>query len=144
MSVYILSTMTTSVGYSFYAGEGENLFLKKKITIFGGRNIPSHRSGFGDMVESGSGQPLWVAQGIVTPIKDEDWEILKDHHVFKKHLEKGLVKNVSSDVVGNHKKISKIAASMEEDGFGLMDKEKLKTKVKTSIASMSQEQEFRL
>lgn len=145
MSQYILSTMTASVNYNLY-GKVENLpILKHKITIHGGAGIPSARSGFGEVVEDeNTGRPIWTADGIITPVSDSDWEILKENKVFQKHLAKNLVKVLNSDIRGNHRAIQKHAKDMSRDGFALLDKSNVGSRMKIMTAKPEKDNGYQL
>lgn len=144
MNVFVLSTMTQSVGYAIWRKVDGLPTMVGKITIHGGAGIPSLRSGFGDMTKNAEGQPLWTADGIVTSVKEEDYEILKDQKIFKKHMEDGLVKVIQRDIRDNHKEVKKHANDMSRDAFRVLDKDTLKLKVKVTTASAPVEQEFRM
>jgi hypothetical protein len=144
MSKYILSTMTSPIAYTFYQQTGDLPVERHKVLIAGGRGIPSHRSGFGEQSSGENGIPMWTAEGMVTPVSDSDLEQLESHHVFKKHLEQGLVRVLGTDIRGNHKAVMKEAKTMEEDGFGQLNNSKLKQKIKVTTEFMKQEDEFRL
>lgn len=141
---YIISTMTSSVAYAFYDNVQGLPIERHKIFIAGGRGIASTKSGFGEMTKNAQGQPIWTAKGLVTSVNDSDFEQLKDHPVFKKHQARGLVRVLEKDITGNHKAVAREAASMESDGFGPMNSERLGQKIKVSTQSMRQEDEFRI
>lgn len=160
MTMYVLSTMSSAIGYCFYDQPNRNTtptaknpvsgdipVLRKKIRIHGGAGLPSLRSGFGDMEQDAEGKPLWTADGMVTPISDADYELLKDHHVFKKHLEKGLVKVINRDISDNYRAVKKEAAGMSSDPFALLNKDTLAKKVKlanVTTGSLEQESKYRI
>lgn len=145
MTIYVLSTMTNSVKYAFYdTTKLDNPVMRKEIFVRGGASIPSNRSGFGEQTQNSEGVPIWTAAGFVTPINDADFELLKDHPVFKSHLEKNLVKVVNNDITGNHAAIVKHASGMESDGFRQLNASTLKQKIKVSESTLSKEQEYRL
>lgn len=144
MSKYILSTMTSSVAYTTYDKAGDLPVERDKVYIAGGRGIASVRSGFGEQTNNSQGQPMWTAQGMVTPVTDAQLEILEKHPVFIKHQARGLVRILDKDLRGNHKAVAKEAASMETDDFAPMTRERLSVKVKVSTAALRQEDEFRI
>lgn len=113
MSVYVISTMTDSVGYTFFRNVGDLPVPHKKIVIRGGADLPSHKSGFGEMRHNEEGQPLWTAEGVCTPVSDSDYEVLKDHWLFKKHVDGGKLKVVSRDIHDDYKAVKKEVKSME-------------------------------
>lgn len=134
MSKYILSTMTNSVSYTVYEKIGNLPVPKKKVTIYGGANLPSLRSGFGEMTSDGQGAPMWTAAGIITPVSDADYEILKEHYLFKKHLAKGLVKPINQDIRGNHAEVKRqVNTNMtKRDGFAQQSNDTFAQKIKVS------------
>jgi hypothetical protein len=119
-NVYIVSTMTNSMSYRTYRTIGpENPEKGPRIvtpvneltiTIRGGANRPSQKLGFGDQSNDLNGNMLWTARGVVTTITEDQYERLKDHHLFKKHLAKGLVEVVNRDISGDHKAVAKIVS----------------------------------
>ena len=145
MSVYILSTMTNSIRYTVYDTTVKDAPRPKgNVFIQGGRGIASERSGFGDKETGIGGNPIWTAQGFITPITDAQYEMLKDHHVFKRHVERGLVKVISRDITENHGAITKETRTMEEDGFAPMTQDRLGKRVKISERKIDVEQQYRL
>lgn len=113
MSVFVISTMTDSVGYTFFRNVGDLPVPQKKILIRGGADLPSMKSGFGEMSRNSEGQPLWTASGVATPVSDSDYELLKDHWLFKKHLDSGKLKVVTHDIRDDYKAVKKEVRSME-------------------------------
>lgn len=144
MQVFILSTMTQSVGYTLWETVDGLPIQRERITVHGGSGIPSLRSGFGDMVTNSEGQPLWTAEGIVTCIDEGKYALLKDHPIFKKHLADNLVKVVTRDIRDNHKEVKKHAKDMARDKFQLLNKDTLGQRVKVTTATAPVETEFRL
>lgn len=129
MSKYILSTMSYPVNYSFYSKAGDLPIPRKRILIHGGAGMPSDTSGFGDMVRDSNGKPLWTAQGVITTISDKDYEELLTNHVFKSHLEKGLLKVLNHDITGSNREIDKAVQHMEVDGFRQLTKDDYKQRI---------------
>lgn len=146
MTQYILSTMANSVRYTTYnRTQPDNPRpIGKGIFIQGGAGIASERSGFGEMESREDGQPIWTAAGFVTPVTDEQYELLKVHPLFVKHEARGLVRVLSKDISKNHGEIQKNAANMATDAFAPMDAERLGTRVKVSNKKLDAEQKFRL
>lgn len=104
MSQYVLSVMTSSVSYTFFHHPTpDNPVERAKITIRGGASLPSTKSGFGERTEDHEGTPLWTADGVVTPISEEQYAMLKEHPIFIKHEKAGLVKFVGATLTDNHK-----------------------------------------
>lgn len=147
MSVYILSTMTNSVRYRTYDTTRKDAPrpIGKDIFIQGGKGLASERSGFGDKETCKvSGNPVWTAQGFVTPITEADYERLQHQPTFKRHLERGLLKVLNKDISENHGAITKETRNMETDGFAPMSASRLGGTVKVSTKSIDVEQKFRL
>lgn len=144
MSKYILSKMVHDVAYTFYAGEGLNPVAIHKVRIHGGASIPSESSGLGEMSRDAEGRPLWTANGVVTTISDSDYERLKDHHVFKQHLENGLIKLINHDITGSNREIDKHAATMVDDPFAQLTPSTLKQRVKVTSGTKPESDDFRL
>lgn len=144
MSVFVLSTMTQSVGYTNWKTVDGVPVMIEKITIHGGAGIPSLKSGFGELTRNAEGQPLWTADGLVTTISDEQYALLKEHKIFKKHAEDGLLKVITRDITHNHKEVQKHAKDMSKDSFRVLDKDSLKMKIKVTTATAPTEQGFSL
>lgn len=145
MSVYILSTMTNNVRYADYDTSVKDApRIKQSVFIQGGKGIASERSGFGDQETGIGGSPIWTAQGFITPITDAQYEMLKDHKVFKRHIERGLLRVVNRDITDNHGAITKETRNMAIDGFAPMTQERLGERVKVSSKKLDAEQQFRL
>lgn len=150
MTKYVLSTMTNGVNYAFWSEvkKGQDVpVMRDKIFIHGGAGLPSLKSGVGEMTKDGEGIPMWTPAGVVTPISDERYDKLKDHPLFKKHLEGGFVKVVNQDITGNHKAIVREVASMEKnDGFAQLNAKTIKDHVraiKISTDSIDSDIQFR-
>jgi hypothetical protein len=105
MTVYVISTMTNSVSYCRYRKVGDLPILQDKVTIRGGAGLPSLKSGFGDQNDTPDGIPMWTAEGMVTPVSDENFDILKEHWLFVKHQEQGFIKVIKHDILGNYKAV---------------------------------------
>ena len=131
--VYVVSKMTDSVSYCFYdtpINEKDTPALRGKITIRGGAGLPSNRSGFGELGEDTQGMPLWIADGIVTRVSDSNYDRLKEHPLFQRHLKAGRLRVMEKDVSGNHKEVRKISADMPElDSHSLLNKSNIKQRV---------------
>jgi hypothetical protein len=149
MTKYVLSTMTDSVSYAVYNYVGDTSkeakvgplpVVRKKITIFGGAGIPSARSGFGDVTNDAEGSPIWTAAGMVTPVSDENYEILKDHWLFQKHQAAARVKVLNNDITGNHKAVKKEVATMHrEDHHAQLTPATVKSRVMVKTPSKQAE-----
>lgn len=132
MSKYILSTMASSVSYTFYgkAPEGAIPPIGRKIKIEGGAGLPSINKGFGEMTQDHQGVPMWTPAGVVTPISDEAYDALLNHVVFKKHLDAGLLRVIDHDITQNHGAVAKLTQNMAVDDFAPLNKDTVKSKVK--------------
>ena len=82
MTVYVISTLSSGVDYCFYktAANGSQI-IDRTISLNGGANVVNYRT-------------LLTPKGIVSSITDEEYELLKEHPVFKIHLQNGFVKVV--------------------------------------------------
>ena len=150
MTIFVLSTQTGSVSYCFFDKIGDLPVIRDKVTIHGGAHIPSLKSGFGEMSRDGEGHPLWTADGIVTPLREERYALLKEHWLFKKHQDEGRVKVLSEDITGNHKAVVRETRTMmKADEFAQLNPETLKEKVSSKLRihedkELSPEEDFRL
>lgn len=144
MSKYVLSTMTFSVNYTFFRAVGNLPVATDKITIHGGASIPSAISGRGEMISDGEGRPLWIADGVVTPISDLNADRLSAHPIFKKHQEKGYVKILDADIRDNNKAIKKHTVGMEADGFRQLNTSTISKNIKVTTSFAKTADEFRL
>jgi hypothetical protein len=151
-NVYILSTMTNSMSYRVYRTIGlENPekgprivapVNSETITIRGGANRPSQKLGFGEQHEDINGNVLWTARGVVTSITAEQYERLKAHWLFQKHVEKGLMEVVNRDISGDHKAVARVARDMTaSDNQAQLTKDTVaqRIKVKVPMKELSQE-----
>lgn len=160
MTKFVVSKMSMSVTYNIYdkskmsqpanansrtIGHGALPIVKHKITIIGGAGLASHTSGFGEMERGEDGVPMWTAEGVVTPVSDANFEILKENHVFKKHQALGLIKVVNHDVTGNHKAVKKETASMAQDPFAPLTKYDAEKRIKITTGKHREDNtDFRL
>ncbi|QDH45953.1 hypothetical protein Pa193_043 [Pseudomonas virus Pa193] len=145
MTVYIVSAMTQSVSYNAYdTSDPSNPRLQRKILIRGRAGIASETSGFGDMISDAAGRPIWTPQGDCTAVSDSDFELLQANKIFMRHMDKGYLRVVKTDITSDHQRISKETRTMERDGFQPLDADRLQQKIKVTTASASQEQEFRI
>lgn len=115
MTKYVLSTMTGGVNYAIYTdGPAGGLPIERKsIRIHGGAGLPSSTKPFGEHSEDSQGNPMWTPSGTVTPISDDDFAELRDHYLFKIHMDNGFVKVIDHDIVGNHKAVEKEVRTLE-------------------------------
>ncbi len=146
MSVFVISTMTNSVSYRFYKTIGDLPVVQDSVTIRGGAGLPSLKSGFGEMGTDGEGAPLWTAEGMVTPLSEARYDILKEHFLFKKHVEGGYLKVVNSDLSGNHAEVKKQIRSMAgRDNFSQLTPATAQQKIKVKTSrELEPDAQFRL
>lgn len=146
--VWIVSTMTDSIAYTLYSkpvNKNDAPQITGKITIRGGRGLPSNRSGFGERREDGQGMPLWVADGIVTKVTAANYAVLKEHPHFIRHLAAGRLRILNEDITGNHQKVRKITRDMEgADSHALLNKDTHKQRVKVRLAGQGDQDDFRI
>lgn len=145
--VYILSKMANSVTYRTYTMRGDKsqkagllpMPDPNPITIKGGAERPSQRGGFGDVAQDISGNVIWTPRGVVTTLSQEDYDRLKGHALFQKHMEGGYLAVVTSDVANNHKKVSRIAEDMEgQDRALLLKKETIAQRIKVNVPTFNE------
>jgi hypothetical protein len=122
MTKYVLSKMTNAVSYRNYKFIGDRNATQNQsllpipadtVIIRGGANRPSQKGGFGDTDTDASGNVIWTPRGVVTTLTDEEYERVKDHWLFKKHMEGGYLAILDEDISGDHKKVARIADDME-------------------------------
>lgn len=153
MSKYILSKMTNSVSYRTYRLVGEVNAAQKTgplpvphpnpVIIRGGADRPTQRGGFGDATEDINGNVLWTPRGVVTKLSDEDYERVKDHWLFKKHLEGGFLAIVDTDISTDHRKVKRIAEDMEgQDRAAQLTKETVAQRIKVKVPSKELSQDW--
>ncbi len=147
MTKYVLSTMTNAVSYAFFNDVGGLPVIRDKVTIKGGAGLPSLTAGFGEVSKDDEGSPMWTPDGVVTPLSDERYDLVKDHPLFKKHIDKGVLKVINHDITGNHKEVQKQTRSMEKkDGFAQLNPATIgqHCKVKISKDSIDSDAQFRV
>jgi len=141
MTVYVLSTMTGDVAYTFYSGDsdkGELPTERKRIHISGGAGLPSLTSGIGEMSKDDAGHPLWTSEGKVTPITDAAYQELKEHRVFKQHIANGHIKVLNSDIADSIKAIAKEVRSMEaRDASAQLTESTVGSKIKSKMPKVT-------
>lgn len=143
--VYIVSTMTAPVSYCFWDSVDGLPVKRDSITINGGAHIPSTRSGFGIMTQGAEGQPIWTADGVVTRVPAERYALLKDNEIFKKHLARGLLAVVGSDISENHRAVKKVVSDMKQgDQFKQYTPESYKKTALKIRTTLEPETTFRL
>lgn len=140
MTKYVLSKMTNSVSYRNYRYIGERGATQNQsllpiptdtVIIRGGAGRPTQKGGFGDSEQDTSGNVIWTPRGVVTTLNDEEYDRVKDHWLFKKHLEGGYLAILDEDVSSDHKKITRIAEDMAGDDPGAqLTKDTIAQKIK--------------
>lgn len=145
MTKYVLSKMTNAVSYRNYRYIGDRNATQNQsllpvptdtVIIRGGANRPSQRGGFGEAAQDISGNVLWTPRGVVTTLTDEEYDRVKDHWLFKKHMANGMLAIVGEEVVGNHKKVARITEDMEgQDPGALLTKDTIAQKIKVKTPS---------
>lgn len=116
MSVYILSTMTGAVAYTFYnpGPDGGLPLERKRVYIHGGAHLPSVSTPFGEQGKDDQGTPMWTPRGIVTAITDEAYAELLGHALFKKHMDNGYLEVVDAAAAESHRAVEKAVRNMEK------------------------------
>jgi hypothetical protein len=144
--------MANAVSYRTYTLRGDNNTSRNAVPlpvpdpnpvlIRGGADRPSGKSGFGVRADDLNGSPLWTAKGIVTPLSDEDYDRVKDHWLFKKHLEGGFLEVLGKDISSDHKAVAKVASGMnQEDPFKQLTKDTIGQRIKVKVPSKELSQE---
>lgn len=123
-TVFVLSTMANSVTYRTYRMVGAVNKDQKQgplpvpeanpITIRGGADRPSQKAGFGEQAEDINGNVIWTPRGVVTRLTQEQYDRVKEHPLFIKHMEGGYLAVVNADVADNHKKVTRKVEEMRE------------------------------
>jgi hypothetical protein len=151
MTVYVLSKMTNSVSYRNYRYIGDKNATANQsllpipadtVIIKGGADRPTQKGGFGDAEQDLSGNILWTPRGVVTKLEDEEYDRVKDHWLFKKHLAAGYLAVLDEDISSDHKKVSRIAEDMPgQDPGALLTKDTIaqRIKVKTPTKELDAE-----
>lgn len=77
--MFIVSRASQDNEYVFWGSTANGMrTVKKSILIKGGANVMDKTT-------------MTTPNGVVTEISDEDWEALKEHSAFKRHMERGFV-----------------------------------------------------
>jgi hypothetical protein len=148
MTVYVLSKMTNGVSYRNYrlvgdanSKQGALPVPTDTVIIRGGADRPSQKGGFGEAAEDFNGNVLWTPRGVVTKLTDEEYDRVKEHWLFKKHLAGGYLAIVDSNTADNHKKITRVVEDMEgQDPAAQLTKSTVaqRIKVKTPVKEIEQ------
>ncbi len=79
MTVYIYSTLTCDNAYTLYEPSVNDIKRPSRvITVKGGSNVADKR--------------LVTPNGVITPVSEADYEILKNNREFQNHVDRGYVK----------------------------------------------------
>lgn len=142
---YVLSTATCAQRFNEYASApagAQRHHALRSVVINGGANAPSAKSGFGEMSQLESGQPLWTPQGTVTKVTDEDVKLLLANETFVACQDRGFYKILADNPGDSHEKIKKIAEDMtKRDMSAPLNKETAKTQIKVSTKLVEPENE---
>lgn len=130
---FIMSTMSNSVKYVKWDTRTDVPRQEAAVFIHGGANMPSDISGIGRMERDDAGKPIWTTEGVITSVTDEQLEILRKIDLFNRHEADGYIRVLNSNIAGNEKAVAKQAASMEQDGFGLLTKDTIKDRIRVSV-----------
>ena len=140
---YVISTSSVSTKFIEYhpCVAGGIQTPKRHVTVHGGANIASVKSGYGEMGADDQGIPMWTPQGVVTSITDEQAKFLSEHDVFKAGVAGGFYKLMDTDPGQDHKKVKAIASSdmNPRDGSAPLTEATLKNRVKVTTAKVSDE-----
>lgn len=106
---YVISTLTNTFKFVLYSEvpPGQMPFAKRTVRILGGANRATLK-GWGEMSTDDQGTPMWTPQGVVTPVKPEDWEWLKNDQGFKDFLMAGHLKVLDYNPGQDHNKVRRI------------------------------------
>ena len=131
---HVLSTATSSTKFQDHKVVGDMPTVVKSVMVYGGANLPSAKSGFGEHATDEGGHPLWTPRGVVTPVSDEDAKFLAAHRVFQAGVEAGFYVIMDSDPGQDHKKVAKLAAAelTAADKSAPLTKDTMKSKVAVS------------
>jgi hypothetical protein len=138
MTKFVLCTASNDLQYADYDNSQDVSRLLRQVVIRGKANIPSSNSGYGVQTsDPDSGLPIWTAQGMITSIKDETAEWLKDNWLFKREAAAGIVKILNDNPGNNHDIVAKIvqsdmlardkSAPMTQDDLGGFDVKRVLT-----------------
>lgn len=79
MAKYIYSTLSADNDIVMHSKNADgNLIKKGKVTLFGKANIANKKT-------------LITPKGVMTPLDDKEYDLIKDNHSFKKWIEKGFI-----------------------------------------------------
>lgn len=133
---YVLSTATCPQKFCEYsqAVPGSPHAVVRSVTIRGGANAPSSKSGFGEMSNLESGQPIWTPSGISTKITEEEKKLLLSNDTFLTGVKAGFYQILEDNPGDSHAKVKKIVdeSMTARDNSAPMTKETAKTQIKVS------------
>ncbi len=142
---YILSKMTNSVSYRNYKYVGDRNATQNQsllpipadtVIIRGGADRPTQKGGIGNAETDINGNLLWTPRGVVTTLTDDEYDRVKDHWLFQKHMKDGFLAVLDEDISTDHKKITRIADDMEgQDPGALLTKDTIAQRIKVKTPS---------
>jgi hypothetical protein len=151
--VYVLSTMTNAVTYRTYRFIGDPKNNQNQsllpipepdpITIRGGANRPNQKGGFGDTSEDLNGNVLWTPRGVVTRLTQEQYDKVKEHWLFQKHLTGGFL--VVLDKEPDHKRVKRMVEDGEinkDDKAAQLTKDTVAQRIKVKTPTKESNQEW--
>lgn len=109
---YLISTLTNTFKFVKWAkvAQGQMPFPERTVRVLGGANRPSLK-GWGEMSTDDQGTPMWTPDGVLTPVKPEDYAWLKEDQLFKEFVQAGHIKVLDYDPGQNHTKVRNIVKS---------------------------------
>ncbi len=88
---HIYSTLTNDVTYNFHSFDSENNpHVEKSILVKGGTGIATPLLRRGGLPET--------LFGVKTSISDEDFDLLKEHKIFKNQVARGFIRTDSKSI----------------------------------------------
>lgn len=112
---FIASTLTNANVYNIYAPADKNDMsarsVLKSIHVKGGANLTNTHN-YGHSSLTADGLPIWTPSGNVTRVTDEELALLKEHPVFKQHLEQGYVKILAKAPSDSGDTLDKVTSEM--------------------------------
>jgi len=98
MTKYIMSKMTANVNYAVYTKGARGINeVKQIISVRGGADVVDKKT-------------LVTPEGVLTVVSDEDYAKLQDNPIFKRHLERGVLK-----ISTNESNAEKSSAELTKD-----------------------------
>ena len=107
----IVSSLSTGVQIQLYKKRpsGDGFIKDKSVFIAGGQGVVNKIT-------------LVAPDGVITPITDADYELIKDHPVFKRYISRGFMR-----VVESKNAAEKVKKDLDKNDAGVqLNKEKMK------------------